>query len=330
MSVAVVTESGVDTVSFAFRPQGRDWFDAVECFRAKAHRHGAAGSLIADSRPADGGRLLAFPAHGALVVESRLAAMLAGSENDHALCALDRLPVGAEVARRVLAAHLDVDPGDHVEVRRSDLAAGLRFKAAADGIAFLRGVASMTAPRLVTTIWKAVDGVPMTVYFKTPRRGAVVARIYDKGRESGCDPPGEHVRIEVQVRPPKSQRQSPQVVATEDHRERFGRVMSSYTGEELTVAGPDGAVAELAARAVRGELTHAKAERLIGSVALLKHGGRAVYDRADGDRKVNDRRSSRRIKALRDAGISLDEALPASALIPVTGLLREAIERFAS
>ena len=330
MSVAVVSESGVDTVSFAFRPTGRDWFDVVERFRAKAHRHGAAGSLIADSRPADGGRLLAFPTHGALVVESRLAAMLAGTESDHSLCALDRLPVGAEVARRVLAAHVGVDPGEHVEVRRSDLASGLRFRTAADGIAFLRGVATMSAPRLITSIYKAVDGVPMTVYFRTPRRNVVIARIYDKGRESGCDPPGEHVRIEVQVRSPKSQRQSPQVVATEDHRERFGRVMKSYAGDELVVAGPDGAVADLAARAVRGELSHAKAERLIGSVALLKHGGRAVYDRCESSQVENNKRSSRRLKALREVGISLDEELPASAVVPVTALLREAIARFGS
>jgi hypothetical protein len=107
--------------------------------------------------------------------------------------------------------------------------------------------------------------------------------------------------------------------------------MTPYlNAETVTVAGPDGAVAELAARVVRGELGHARAERLIGSVALLKHGGRAVYDREDDTRKTNDKRSSSRLRALRDAGVVLSDELPREAVVPVSELLREAVARFSA
>ena len=330
MTVAEVTATGVDSVSFAFRPEGRGLFSVVDAFRRQPHRHGPAGSLIAEQRSVDGGRLLLFPARGVLAVESRLAALLAANPDDHGLCSVSSLPSGAEVARRALGTHLDHDlVGEHVEVRRIDLASELRFGAAPDGLAFLRSVAALAPARMITDTYRAVDGSVMTVYARTPGRGVVTARIYDKGRESGSDPPGRRVRIESQIRPVKSQRQSPDVVASLDLSERFGRTMKPYLSEnELVVAGPDGAVADLAAKAINGEMTHARAERLIGSVALLKYGGRAVYDSVETGRKVNDRRSSRRLKALRDAGVVLSDELPPASVVPVSALLRDAIERF--
>ncbi len=169
------------------------------------------------------------------------------------------------------------------------------------------------------------------MYARTSGRGVVVSRIYDKGRESGDDAPGRHVRIENQNRPARSRRYAPEVLSTLDLKGSFGRTMKAYLQtEELVTAGPDGAVAELAARAIRGELTHAQAERLIGSVALLKYGGRAVYDR-DGDALVNNnKRSSRRLKALRESGVVLSDELPPEAVVPVSALLRDAIERFSA
>ena len=105
--------------------------------------------------------------------------------------------------------------------------------------------------------------------------------------------------------------------------------MAPYLKEgNVKICGADSAVAELAGRAVRGELSHAKAERLIGSVALLKHGGRAVYDVEGASRKINDRRSSRRLHDLREAGVVLADELPADAVVPVGELLREMVERF--
>ena len=328
---AEVVEAGVDTVSFAFRPEGRSLFGAVDGFSAKPFRRGAAGSLIAETRSRDGGRLMSFPSAAFLAVETRLGALLAGDERCHELAPATELAAGAELARAELWRHTGADPGEATEVRRFDLTAGLRFGAGPDGLAFLDTVAGLRPARMVSDVWRGVDGRAQTVYARTSGRGVVVSRIYDKGRESGDDAPGRHVRIENQNRPARSRRYAPEVLSTLDLKGSFGRTMKAYLQtEELVTAGPDGAVAELAARAIRGELTHAQAERLIGSVALLKYGGRAVYDR-DGDALVNNnKRSSRRLKALRESGVVLSDELPPEAVVPVSALLRDAIERFSA
>jgi hypothetical protein len=317
----------VDTVSYAFR--GSSFDRACDGFRAKPHRYGPGGAIVADGRGPDGGRFLCYPAFGVLAVETRLGALLAGDADDHSLASASSIDTGAKNARLMLWEHLDVDPGHPSEVRRYDLASELRFGVAANGLAFLRSVGGMIPARSRGTLEVAADGSVMTAYVRTAKRGVVHARIYDKGRESGSDPPGLRVRIESQNRPAKAKRYSPHVLAEIDHSTTFGRTMSPYlNADELLVAGADGAVGELAARAIRGELSHTKAERLIGSVALLKFGGRAVYDRDGGSRKTNDKRSSIRLRALREAGIVLDRALPPEATVPTSALLRDAIERF--
>jgi hypothetical protein len=331
MTCAEVTASGVDTVSYAFRPEGPALFAAVDGFRARPHRGGPSGALVADERGTDGGRRLIWPRVGVLALETRLGALLAGDQANHDLAPAQKLAVGARNARLDLWELVGVDPGPATEVRRYDLAAELRFSAGSDGIAFLRTVAGLIPARARGTVEVNADGSVMTAYARTAKRGVVHARIYDKGRESGSDPPGERVRIESQNRPAKARRYSPEVLATLDLKGTFGRTMNPYlNADELVVAGADGAVAELAARAIRGELSHAKAERLIGSVALLKHGGRAVYDRDDSTRVRNNERSSRRLKALRDEGLVLADELPASSLVPVSELLRDAVSRFSA
>ncbi len=331
MSVAEVTASGVDTVSYAFRPTGSDVFDALDAFRAQPWRFGPAGALIADERGADGGRLIAFPAMSVLAIETRLGALLAADVNDHSLVPSASLVAGARNARLMMWDHAGVDPGAPTEVRRYDLASELRFGAACDGLAFLRTVAGLIPARARGTVEVGADGHVMTVYARTAKRGVVHSRIYDKGRESGSDPPGFRVRIESQNSPPKARRYSPDVLADLDLTATFGRTMKPYLHvEQLTTAGPDGAVAELAARAIRGDMSHAKAEGLIGAVALLKYGGRAVYDRDEDAAVNNNKRSSRRLKALRDAGIVLSDELPPEAAVPVSALLRDAIARFSA
>jgi hypothetical protein len=327
--VAEVSASGVDSVSYAFRPEGLAGFRAVERFRARSHRFGPAGSLIAVDRSRDGGRLMCFPATSVVAVESRLAAMLAGDDTDHSLASVAALVEGAAIARESLRLHFGVDPGPVAEVRRYDLASELRFHRAADGLAFLRTVGGLVPARMRATLERDVAGQVMTAAIRTAKRGLIRSRIYDKGLESGSDPPGVRVRIEDQNRPPRSKRQSPDVLASVDLTATFGRTMMPFLGtDELIVAGADGAVAQIAARVVTGEMTSVKAERLVGSIELLKYGGRAVYDRDGDSRKTNDKRSSLRLRSLREAGVVLSDELPADAVVPVSALLRQAIERF--
>jgi len=147
--------------------------------------------------------------------------------------------------------------------------------------------------------------------------------------ESGSDPPGLRIRVESQNRPPKARRYRPDVLASLDLAPVFGRTMRHYlTAERLVAAGPDGAVAELVAEAQRGRLSMARAEKLAGSVGFLKHAGRAAYHDPALSAKENNRRSARRLKALRDAGVALEHELPPAAVVPTSELLRSAIAEF--
>jgi hypothetical protein len=107
--------------------------------------------------------------------------------------------------------------------------------------------------------------------------------------------------------------------------------MAHYLGpKEVIVAGCDGATAELVAKVMKGELTHSRAESLLGAVTILKWSGRAAYDVDGCAVGANNRRSARRLAALRDAGVVLEHELPPEAMVPVSGLLRCAIEEFAA
>jgi hypothetical protein len=328
MTASLLSSSGVDTVSFAFRPPGRAGFEAVDEFRACSHRLGPAGALIADARGSDGGRVMCFPSSGLLAIETRLAALVAFESESHDLAPVRDLVQGGRNAREIVGGIVGGDLGP-CEVRRADLAAELRFDEAAEGLAFLRGVSGLCPARMRSTLEVAGDGSVMTAYVRTAKRGVVHSRIYDKGRESGSDPPGLRVRIESQNRWPKAKRQSPEVLANRDLRPMFGRTVQPYLQtDEIAVAGPDGAVREIVGRVVRGEMAQARALAVLGTIDMLKYGGRAAFDRQGSTRVENNRRSSRQLRLLRDEGIVLSELLPPEAVVPVSALLRDCVARF--
>lgn len=208
------------------------------------------------------------------------------------------------------------------EVRRFDLAHEFTFDDGRDGLAFLRTVAGMCPPRRKVDVWKGQDSQPQTVYIRQAVSGVVTERIYDKGVESGSHAPGERLRYEVQRRPPKSQRMTPETLAVADLRAEFGRSISTYVqgSHDVIAAGPDATVEHLAGQVARGELSIAKAERMVGTVALLREYGRTIY----GD----ERKARRRLQGLREAGVALDDALPADRVVPVGQLLRDSMESF--
>jgi hypothetical protein len=319
----------VDTVSFGYRPTSEAVFAAA---KAAPHRPGPAGALICDGRGPDGGRLIVWPGHRLVAYESRLAALLAGDAGEHGLATVSELPAGSGCARLAADEILGADPGeDGAEVRRFDLAAEVLFKQPAEGFAFLASLRGICPPRARTTQEVDVTGAVMTAYVRTERRGVVLSRIYDKGRESGSHRPGLRVRIESQNRPPKAARHTPETLAKLNLAPTFGRTMKHYlTAEQLVTAGPDGAAAELVAKAHKGEIGFLRAERLAGSVAFLKYAGRCAYHDPDNSAKENNRRSARRLKALRDAGIALEHELDPEAVVPVSQIMRDAIEGFAA
>jgi hypothetical protein len=318
--------SGVDTVSYAYRPEGHSAFDAL---LMRPHNVGGGGSLVLAERGPDGGRVMAWPGYQLIAYESRLGAVLAGAQSTHALAPVAALAAGGEAAREAVGEIIRADPGPASEVRRFDLASEIFFEQSAEGLAFLSSLRGICPPRARTTHEVDAAGAVMTAYIRTAKRGVVLSRVYDKGREAGTHPPGIRIRIESQNRPPRARRMRPEVLAAQDLSTTFGRTMSHYLkADTLVAAGSDAAVMELIAKAHRGHLSVAKAERLAGSTLFLKAAGRAAYHDPDKSEKENNRKSARRLKALRDEGISLEHELPPTATVPTSQLLRDAIDAF--
>jgi hypothetical protein len=318
-----VSASGIDTCSVAFRPTSQDWTDLL---LAKPHRPAAGGGVVfLEAGP--GGTKLGAHGRGLIWWEGRLDALLTDSESGWNL-----RPVGDVVAgRNMAAAAFDVLAGEALsdyesrpcgEVRRFDLAHEFEFEDGRDGLAFLRTVAGMCPPRRKVDVWKGQDGQPQTVYVRQETSGRVTERLYDKGVESGSHQPGQRLRYEAQRRLPKSSRHAPETLATLDLSAEYGRSIKTYLGgdENVIAAGPNATVEHLARAVARGELSIAKAERIIGSVALLAEYGRSIYP--------CERQQRRRIADVRQAGVSLDDELPSDRIVPVGQLLRRSMDSF--
>ena len=264
-------------------------------------------------------------AHGGLFWwEGRLDALLTDSESGWNLRPARDLPE----AERVAAAALSELAGERMgceeagEVRRFDMAYEFGFEDAGDGLAFLRTAAGMCPARRKVDTWCGSDGQPQTVYWRRERSGAVTERLYDKGLESGSHGPGVRLRYEAQRRPVKSQRMRPAVLAGSDLGAEYGSSINAYMegGEAVIAAGTDATIEHLVGAAARGEISMAKAERMIGTVTVLKRYGRAVYP--------DVQQQQRRLRGLRSAGVALDRELPADRVVPVGELLRRSVESF--
>jgi len=280
---------------------------------------------VFDERGPGGTRLGAFVGYGVVWLEGRLSALLSGDAGSWALCPKVGLQAADTVAREALeriacVGMFGARECSDGELRRYDLAFEHQFGHGPHGLAFLRTCAELLVPGRKTDVWRGPDGQVQTVYWRTPKRGVVTERIYDKGVESGSHAPGERIRIEVQRRPARAKRQRPAIVARRDLAPEFGRQMAPYLSEDVVATGLDGAVDELVGKALRGELSMAKMERLVGTLDVLRRYGRAVYP--------DERQQRRRVADVRNCGVVVDEALPPGATVPVGQLLREAVEAF--
>lgn len=276
--------------------------------------------------PGPGGTKLGAHGRGVIWWEGRVDALLTDSAKAWQL----RPARDVVAARNMAAAAFDVlagepisdyEPQPHGEIRRFDLAHEFAFDDGRDGLAFLNTVAGMCPARRKLDVWKGQDGQPQTVYVRQAKSGKVTERLYDKGVESGSHPPGQRLRYEAQRRMPKADRYTPETLAALDLADVYGRSLTAYLGDENVIAaGPNATLQQLAQAAASGELTIAKAERLIGTVQLLKEYGRSIYP--------CERQQRRRIADVRNAGIALDEELPSDHIVPVGQLLRDSIESF--
>lgn len=314
-----MTPGGLDTVSLAWRGQGGSML--LSRVLAAPSFRGGRGVTLAERTPS-GLRVMAWPEHGLVAAEGRLGPVLDEDSRSWRLPRAAELEHAEQGYRRELRALLGVEPEDvDAEVRRYDLTAEREFDRPEEGFAFLRAVGALCPAGYKLKKFDGPGNVPESRYVVTPRRARPVFRAYDKNREAAQGAPGRRIRCEAQLRPAKSQRRRPGVLARRDLRSDFGRTLAPFLqGGDVTVTHSTGLVDQLAQRLARGELTAARAERLLGSALLLERYGRAVYDSND--------QSSRRLRALRAAGLALDDELPRSATMPVSALLREMVEEF--
>lgn len=310
-----MTLSGVDTLSIAFRPSPR----FVDRALKQPHRPSGRGVVFDQLAPGHT-RMGSF--HNVVYWEGRADALLRASKVSWGLRPASDVVAAEEAARRALSDLAGVELDAPAEVRRFDLAHEFEFEDSSEGFAFMRTMAGMCPPRRVLDTWSGQDGQPQTVYVRHPRSRVVTERVYDKGLESSSHAPGLRVRYEAQRRPPKAQRMTPAALARADLSSEYGRSLRPYLegGESVIAAGTEATIEHLVGAAARGDLTMAKAERMIGTVTVLRLYGRAVYPDAQ--------QQQRRLRGLREAGVALDRELPADRVVPVGKLLAGSLEAF--
>ncbi len=322
----------MDTVSFAFRP--RD--EALDRLSYLARRResvnpltgevirfndGPRGSLIA-SRPIGAMRLGAYPGAGMLYAEGRLGALLAGTTEDHSLASTKGLAPGAERAKEAFA-ELGLVINSTTAVRRLDLAGELHFDRPADGLSFLRALANLDIPGSKRDIWMK-DARVETIYYRTPKRGQVRLRCYDKGVEAGTHEPGARVRLERQVRYAKAQQQTPEAIQASNLEQLYQGRLAAWTDATTDVVATDllGAQQAVLERLAADLISARVAERLVGTLVLVEHFGFEWWEKRH--------TAQRRKRELRELGIVLDLERKEAEPVPVGQLLTDLRSAFAA
>lgn len=239
---------------------------------------------------------------------------------------VDSLRIGAVEVRE------DGRPG-FAGVRRCDATVDLRFESKAEGLAFLQGVAAVGMPRSKQAVWRdggggwepiadearreafahgndeladgprevrALAARPIeTVAFYGLGGHKLMARVYDKGVESGSAGRGVLIRPEDQRRYVKGTRRGVEELSGTYVRNQFQRRFAPLwqASEGVTVGGSEAIAARLGELVDDGAITMRQAERIYAYAGLEEAG---VWR---GSRYTRWRRRSE----LREVGIVLDE-----------------------
>lgn len=310
--------AGLDTVSAIWGDEGGS--ELLSALAAAPTIPYARGQLLTDRTPS-GMRVMSWPEMGVVKVEGRLAAAIDKSHQSHRLAERDELRQIGDVMSDELEELLGCRPSTRaVGVGRYDLVTERDFQDGNDGRQLLRAMRALCPPRCKLKVHSTPMGVE-TVTVLSGRRS--IFRAYDKGLESGTAAPGERIRFEAQVQRAKAARQGPNATAESDLRAAFGRTIEPFMqGAPVTVTTASGVVDQVAEKLSTGELSVAKAERLVGAAELLRRYGRGIY--------VDDWRSARRLRDLRDVGIAIDDQLPEGTTVPVSELLQAALEEWST
>lgn len=281
----------------------------------------ARGRLLLD-KSRSGLRVMAWPDYGVVKAECRLSALLDRDAQSFRLASRAELLWADRAMRAELLELLGVEPsGQTAAVSRYDLTTERAFEDGAEGQAVLKAFRALRPAGYCVVPWVQCDGAVREVSIRTGKSGRKVFRAYDKGIESGSHPAGQRIRFEAQNRPRPAKRRTPAELVGADLRHDFGRTIEPFLrGDSVTVTDPSGVVDVLASRVADGGISLARAERLAGAEMFLRRFGRGFY--------ADDKKSERRLRALRQAGIAVDDELPPGARVPVSELLAELVREF--
>jgi hypothetical protein len=228
-------------------------------------------------------------------MESRAAALVAGTADDHSLTDPEELHLAEQAARSIMHANgCELSP-DPARLGRIDLAAELRFQDGSEGSAFLHSLSAIDVPWAKTRIDGRKGSRIETVSFHGTRGKTIYLRAYDKGVESGTDKPGTRIRVERQKRFRKTREpEAAQLTELYNLRKIFwGREFARLSElPTATVCDVRGALETLCERCE----SYSQLERLAGYIVV---GGVIDYDRVTRWRRDGD---------LRALGIFIDPA----------------------
>jgi hypothetical protein len=317
-----IADCGIDTVSFCWRPQSEQlWTHLREPLQLGSDLQGwdpetdefFASSGVARTQPGHvlvneiigGGRVGYFPGERLIYIEGRLAALNACDANASGLAPPWQLDNTSRLS--ALAVTQLLYPSsicfEKCTLRRLDLACDVRFTEGAQGSRFLRALGALDLPRQKSDVWRK-DGRTETIYYRTPKRGKVKLRVYDKGVESGSHAPGERVRLEQQLRWTRAKQPDPATIACSDLGSKWqGQLHAWEDAENVVVADLDSMQRVILQAVAEKQLPIYQAERLLGTLAMRGRGFGKETFAADGKRHLWARRS----RELRALGFVLDE-----------------------
>lgn len=189
-----------------------------------------------------------------------------------------------------------IPTGRDAGLARVDATVTVKYDSAREGHAVLAGLAALDLPRTKPVVF---GKPPQTVWLqsRSVKSARVLARVYDKGLESGRAPVGREIRFEDQRRYTKETRRAVQEMDPEYIACRFlGRFESMRrSAAGVRVASLSVLSGELAERVNNDELTRRQSDRLIGYLVMQQAGARSMPARSD--RRVR--------RELRDQGLVL-------------------------
>jgi hypothetical protein len=314
-----VDDHGVDTVSYAFRPHDPSALDDFLAQPRRRFTRRERGSSYWATQLVGGVKLGAYPSHGLLVAEGRLAPMLSRDEHDTRLAAPDGLAVGAQRVREAfstLGVSLDCD----AVVRRLDLAAEIRFEHPADGLRFLAAMSQVDLPRYDQQRETARQTGRVTS-IAWVSGGGITLRLYDAGLCHATDAPGVRLRLERQVRYQKPQQRLPGHFEDDLSALYLGPLAGLIdAARSIAVLTPRAAERALIDRYLAGDKSLAITERLLGAIRIRDL-------RVDETVWSDPDTRARRLRELRNEGLLLRDTAPSQAVAldvrPPLAALRE-------